>query len=76
MWVAIPAVIIGGAALNVMGLISRLTKDIDCIDPLIPDTIKQAALDFRADNPSLRLWENWLNNGAISLTDDLPNGWQ
>lgn len=58
-----------------MGLISRLTRDIDCIDPVIPDVIKQAALEFRENNPPLHLWENWLNNGPISLTDDLPNGW-
>lgn len=70
------AVIIGGAALIVMGLINRPTRDIDCIAPVIPDEIKQAAQGFRADNPALRLWENWLNNGPISLTEDLPEGWQ
>lgn len=69
------SVIIGGAALIVMGLGNRFTRDIDCLDPVIPDAIKQAAQDFRAGNPSLRLWENWLNNGPISLADDLPEGW-
>lgn len=49
--------------------------NIDCIDPMIPNVIKQAALDFKESNPALHLWENWLN-GPISLTDDPPNGWQ
>ena len=70
------AVIIGGAALIAMGVINRRTKDIDCIAPVIPDEIKQAAQSFRSDNPTLHLWENWLNNGPISLTDDLPEGWR
>lgn len=70
------AVVIGGAALIAMGVTSRLTKDIDCLDPVIPAAIKQAAQDFRTDNPSLRLWENWLNNGPISLVDDIPELWR
>jgi hypothetical protein len=69
------SIIIGGAALIVMGLVNRLTKDIDCLDPVIPDEIKLAALNFRLDNPQLHLWENWLNNGPISLTNDLPEDW-
>ncbi len=70
------AVVIGGAALIFMGLTSRFTKDIDCIDPILPDVIKEAARDFRTANPSLHLWENWINNGPISLTNDLPAGWE
>ncbi|MCC8166857.1 MAG: hypothetical protein LIQ31_12075 [Planctomycetes bacterium] len=70
------AVIIGGAALIFMGLTSRFTKDIDCLDPVLPEEIKQAAQDFRNENSTLHLWENWLNNGPISLTEDLPDGWE
>ena len=49
--------------------------NVDCINPMIPNVIKQAALDFKESNPALHLWENWLN-GPISLTDDPPSGWQ
>ena len=70
------SIVIGGGALIIMGVISRRTRDIDCLDPIIPESIKQAALDFREANPSLQLWEKWLNNGPISLAVDLPEGWR
>ena len=70
------AVIIGGGALIIMGVINRRTKDIDCLDPIIPNEIKQAAEDFRAAYPDLHLWDKWLNNGPISLTADLTEGWR
>ena len=33
------AIVIGGAALNVMSVISRETIDVDCLDPSIPESI-------------------------------------
>ena len=37
------AVIIGGAALNILDISSRKTKDVDCLDPQIPREIKEAS---------------------------------
>ncbi len=70
------AVIIGGAALIAMGVITRATKDIDCLFPEIPDDIKQASRDFARENPALELIDAWLNNGPIRLVNDLPDGWR
>ena len=39
-------VIIGGAALNIMGITSRVTKDVDCLFPNIPEEILSASEDF------------------------------
>ncbi len=69
-------VIIGGAALIALGVVTRTTKDVDCLFPEIPAEIKQASQNFARENPSLDLIDNWLNNGPISLVNDLPAGWQ
>jgi hypothetical protein len=69
--------IIGGAALIVMEVLDRVTQDIDCLDPKIPDEIKKASVEFaeeRADDLALK--ENWLNNGPASLKLDLPKSWR
>lgn len=71
------AIIIGGAALVVMDIISRFTKDVDCLDPNIPEGIKIASVDFAKDTyDEFRLSSDWLNNGPISLKQDLPDGWR
>jgi hypothetical protein len=71
------AIIIGGAALNIMDVISRETKDVDFLDPDIPEEIKNASIDFALKNPDLKLAvNNWINNGPKSLTRDLPSGWR
>src|SRR3989339_1627147 len=72
------ATIIGGAALIALGLIDRPTRDVDCLDPEIPDPVKAAsqafAKEYRGVNAPLK--EDWLNNGPRSLVDDLPAGWR
>ncbi len=71
------AVIIGGAALNIMDVVTRQTKDVDFLDPDIPEEIKKASIDFAIVNPDLKLdAKNWLNNGPKSLTRDFPDGWR
>ena len=40
------AVIIGGAALALLGIISRQTRDCDILDPIVPDNILNAAKEF------------------------------
>lgn len=68
-------VVIGGAALILMGVISRATRDIDFLHPTIPDEIKKASEDFAAAETQWKLDKDWFNNGPISLQKDLPSGW-
>jgi hypothetical protein len=71
------AIIIGGAALNIMDVVSRQTKDVDFLDPEIPPDIKKASEEFAIKYPDLKLnSKNWMNNGPQSLTRDLPDGWR
>lgn len=69
-------VIIGGAALNILGVIQRETSDIDCLDPKIPIEVLNASVEFKKSHPELMLAENWLNNGPDSLVNILPTGWR
>jgi hypothetical protein len=72
------AVVIGGAALNLLGVISRATKDCDILDPALPPAIADAARSFAAE-VRLRgsvLQDDWLNNGPASLVSALPSGWR
>lgn len=68
------ATIIGGAALVIMDIIDRKTKDVDCLDPVIPKEVKLASIEFAKEDPTLI--SDWLNNGPISLMPDLPEGWR
>lgn len=70
------SIVIGGAALIIMGVIQRETLDIDCLDPKIPGDILKAAHEFRKSNPKLSLSESWINNGPDSLVKNLPKGWR
>ena len=71
------ATVIGGAALSVMDVTDRVTKDVDLIDPKIPNEIKKASVDFIKNNPRFELNpDNWFNNGPDGLVHDLPNGWR
>jgi hypothetical protein len=55
------AVVIGGAALSILGIISRQTQDVDVLDPEIPDDIMQAAKLFAMEEgiAETSLKENW-----------------
>jgi hypothetical protein len=72
------AVVIGGAALNLLGVVSRLTKDCDILTPEIPKEIGEASHDFalqvRASGGTLQ--DDWLNNGPASLKNQLLSGWE
>jgi len=69
------ATVIGGAALIVMGTIQRATRDVDILDPKIPQAVAKAAVQFARQRQEFGLDEHWLNNGPESLTRDLPPGW-
>jgi hypothetical protein len=72
------AVVIGGAALNLLGVVSRPTKDVDVLHPALPPEVLEAARAFaaqcRAQGEALQ--DDWLNNGPASLTGQLPAGWE
>jgi hypothetical protein len=72
------AVVIGGAALNLLGIISRPTKDCDVLDPLLStpllDAARAFAAEMRREGEALR--DDWLNNGPASLGPLLPLGWK
>ncbi|MGH1467614.1 MAG: DUF6036 family nucleotidyltransferase [Bdellovibrionales bacterium] len=69
-------VIIGGAALLILKISDRQTRDVDCLYPEIPDEIKQASIDFSRDSKTVQVEEDWLNNGPSSLVKSLPQGWE
>jgi hypothetical protein len=72
------AVVIGGAALGLLGIVSRQTRDCDVLHPKLPKAIHDAACDFAAlrRQNGVVLADDWLNNGPTSLTNDLPAGWE
>ena len=72
------AVVIGGTALGLLGLVSRHTRDCDILFPELPAAIVSAAKDFAAaarkeGNP---LEDDWVNNGPFAVGDLLPEGWR
>lgn len=71
-------VVIGGSALVLMGVVSRLTRDVEVLAPAVPEAIAAAARDFakqqrQAGNDII---DDWLNNGPVQLGDVLPAGWR
>jgi len=72
------AVVVRGAALNLLGVVSRPTKDCDILHPQLPPAIAEAARAFAAElrGRGQVLADDWLNNGPASLADQLPPRWQ
>jgi hypothetical protein len=72
------AVAIGGAALNLLGVVSRLTKDCDILCPEIPRDIAEASRAFAAEVRAMgnTLQDDWLNNGPASLATQLLPEWE
>ncbi len=75
---ALDAVVVGGTALNLLGVTTRVTLDCDVLYPHLPDAMIQAARAFASEWRSAggQLRDDWLNNGPASLTQQLPTGWQ
>lgn len=67
------AIVIGGTALNLLGVVRRETRDCDILAPPITEEILAAARAFaaewRAAGEVLR--DDWLNNGPESLARNL-----
>ena len=71
------AVVVGGAALNLLGVVARPTKDCDILHPALPTAIAEAARAFAAEVRAHGevLADDWLNNGPATLVAQLPPGW-
>lgn len=72
------AVLVGGAALGLLGVVDRETRDCDVFCPPIPSEVLEAAREFAASRreQGTELDGAWLNNGPASLCDHLPEGWR
>lgn len=72
------AVIVGGTALGLLGVIARPTRDCDVLQPRLPDEIRRAAREFAEEvrRSGEVLGDAWLNDGPSSLVNDLPRGWE
>jgi hypothetical protein len=72
------AVVIGGSALALLGVIARQTRDFDILAPVLPPEISEAGREFaRAQRRlGIDLMDDWLNNGPMQVADALPKAWQ
>lgn len=72
------AVVVGGAALALLGVITRETRDCDVMVPHLPAEIVEAARAFAAEvrGKDEVLRDDWLNNGPADLAKVLPSGWE
>ncbi len=65
--------ICGGAALVLMGTISRATADVDVVAKVIPEAVLAAA---KVVAKKLKCPETWLNNQVKPIMDRLPRDWE
>lgn len=74
---SLEAVVVGGAALNLLGVVVRPTRDCDILFPALPAVIVDAARAFAREARTRGgvLEDDWLNNGPISLAPLLPKDW-
>ena len=72
------AVVIGGSALSLLGVIERHTQDVDVLEPDLPAEIAESARAFAEHfrDEDGELDDDWLNSGPRSLAKELPVGWR
>ncbi|MFZ4579085.1 MAG: DUF6036 family nucleotidyltransferase [Myxococcota bacterium] len=72
------AVIIGGTALVLLGVIERATRDVDVLAPELSPIVLESARAFAREqrDRGVDLADDWLNNGPSLLGDALPSGWR
>ncbi len=75
---SLEAIVVGGSALGLLGIVSCHTRDCDILHPELPQIICDAARDFAElqSHAGEILSPELLNNGPSSLCDILPSGWQ
>jgi hypothetical protein len=72
------AIVIGGAALALMGVTDRQTRDVDVLNPELSNSVLTASKSFAVHlrSQGTFLQDDWLNNGPIQLAEMLPEGWR
>ncbi|MEY4549066.1 MAG: hypothetical protein RL685_5261 [Pseudomonadota bacterium] len=72
------AIVVGGSALVLIGIIDRPTRDVDVLHPDLPPQIAEASRAFALEmrQRGVELADTWLNNGPSSLSKVLPDGWR
>ena len=70
------AVIIGGAALVLLGVVQRATDDCDVLDPTIPEAVLEAARLFASEQGIAADWLNSKAHDFVGITGCLPEGWR
>ncbi|NOZ85715.1 MAG: hypothetical protein GXP49_05545 [Deltaproteobacteria bacterium] len=72
------AIVIGGTALGLPGVISRHTRDCDVLQPKVPNDIKDASVRFAAKerDAGRDLQDDWFNDEPASVANLLPKGWK
>lgn len=71
-------IVTGGAAMALLGILQRETRDCDLIEPELSEAVREASQVFAAmirEQGSI-LRDDWLNNGPSSLAPLLPEGWR
>lgn len=71
------AVIIGGSALSLLGVVVRATDDCDVLEPVIPGDVLEAARAFAKVHGDLE--GDWLNSKShdfVGVPGCLPEGWR
>lgn len=71
------AIVVGGAALALLGVTERQTRDVDVLHPELSPEVTEAARQFAAwlRAGDVELADDWLNNGPMPLAGVLPAGW-
>ena len=73
------AVVIGGAPLHALGIISRTTDDVDVLVPEVPPSILDAAARFAARPDTQPTESGWFNSKSydfVGVEGCLPEGWR
>jgi hypothetical protein len=73
------AVVIGGAALHGLGVITRVTEDVDVLVPEVPPVIADAAARFAAlpdTEPREGSWFNSKSYDFVQIPGCMPDGWR
>jgi len=72
------AIVVGGAALVLLGVTERQTRDVDILHPELSAEVTLAARAFATHlrEQGVELADDWLNNGPMQLAEVLPDGWR
>lgn len=70
------AVIIGGAALSLLGVVLRATDDCDVLDPVIPERVLETAKRFAKLRDLNHDWLNCKSHDFVGVPGCLPAGWR